>query len=114
MSLKAFKSRLPSLSARRPSLEPVDDSEGAKDVDEKHAVKDDVVSLNDKLEDPDLAPGELTYNEGTCSAWSSFELMNVSRIATAGGMGRHLGVFTCTMLMYEVASSMISFFAEGD
>ncbi|KAH9836156.1 high affinity methionine permease [Rhodofomes roseus] len=82
MSLRAFKSRLASFSARGRSLEPSEDADGVKDVDEKLAIKDDVGSVVDKLEDPDLAPGELTYNE-----------------ATAGGMGRHLGVFTCTMLI---------------
>ncbi|KZT69138.1 amino acid transporter [Daedalea quercina L-15889] len=81
MSLKALKSRLPSFRATGRSPEPTEG--GVKgSAGEKLAATDDVLSVENELEDPDLAPGERTYNE-----------------ATSGGMGRHLGVFTCTMLI---------------
>ncbi|EMD32253.1 hypothetical protein CERSUDRAFT_88248 [Gelatoporia subvermispora B] len=55
-------------------------------VPAKLAQESDVSSLNSReivtAEDPDLNPGELSFDEDT-----------------AGGMGRHLGVFTCTLLI---------------
>ncbi|EJD50698.1 amino acid transporter [Auricularia subglabra TFB-10046 SS5] len=51
--------------------------------DEKGGKVDDTVSIHSvDQNDADLTPGSLTYEE-----------------ATAGGMGRHLGVFSCTMLI---------------
>ncbi|KAH9836157.1 high affinity methionine permease [Rhodofomes roseus] len=53
--------------------------------DEKLPSREDTASIsesNPRTEDPALAPGELTYDE-----------------ATSGGMGHHLGVFTCTMMI---------------
>ncbi|EMD33635.1 hypothetical protein CERSUDRAFT_98198 [Gelatoporia subvermispora B] len=60
----------------------------AKDVKEPEALvhESDISSLHNgeivTAEDPDLNPGELSFVEDT-----------------SGGMGRHLGVFTCTMLI---------------
>ena len=70
----------------------------------KLAQESDVSSLNSReivtAEDPDLNPGELTFDEGVLQCLDS-SCANHSRDAadTAGGMGRHLGVFTCTLLM---------------
>ena len=56
--------------------------------------------------DSSVKPGELTFEEGK-SHWTVFS--ENQRFAdkmlipdTAGGMGRHLGVFSCTMLMYSL------------
>ncbi|EPS98296.1 hypothetical protein FOMPIDRAFT_1017844 [Fomitopsis schrenkii] len=78
-----------SSAAKEPPVEDrssVPDSEGKVEsaLDEK-PYKDGTVlstSVDGELEDPTLAPGELSYEE-----------------ATSGGMGRHLGVFSCTMLI---------------
>ncbi|EMD32234.1 hypothetical protein CERSUDRAFT_118872 [Gelatoporia subvermispora B] len=55
-------------------------------VPAKIAQESDVFSVNSReivtVEDPGLNPGELSFAEDT-----------------AGGMGRHLGVFTCTLLI---------------
>lgn len=76
-------------------------------LDEKHPSKDGTVLStsvdNDQdFEDPSLAPGELSYDEGVYS-YSFCQLHVVTDLpwftATSGGMGRHLGVFSCTMLM---------------
>ncbi|GBE88809.1 High-affinity methionine permease [Sparassis crispa] len=60
--------------------------EEERDNDEKLPTKDsdDVVSIKGPVHDDnsDLNPGELTFEEDA-----------------AGGMGRHLGVFSCTMLI---------------
>ncbi|KAH9932866.1 amino acid transporter [Fomitopsis serialis] len=61
------------------------DPEGSA-LNEKLPSKDDTTSTSESNtrvhEDPALAPGALTYDE-----------------ATSGGMGQHLGVFTCTMMI---------------
>ena len=55
-------------------------------------------SIANELPSHDNA-GELTFEEGAgkhcCCLYESFSMIDV-----AGGMGRHLGVFSCTMLMY--------------
>ena len=70
MSFTSFslKARLGSFGAQRRSPEPAEES--AQEVDEKLPVKGDVVEaeVTGKLEDPTLAPGELTYDEGTHGA----------------------------------------------
>ena len=66
MSFNSFilKARLRSFGAQRRSPEPTEESDNV--VDEKLPIKDDVVEaeVTEKLEDPTLAPGELTYDEG--------------------------------------------------
>lgn len=68
MSLKSLnlKARLGSFGAQRRSPEPTEESAKEVDEPEKLPIKDDVVEaeVHEKLEDPDLAPGELTYAEG--------------------------------------------------
>jgi hypothetical protein len=52
----------------------------------------------------DINPGELTFEEGTLvkplSCRSSRNLTALVPPDTAGGIGRHLGIFDCTMIMY--------------
>lgn len=49
--------------------------------------------------DPGLNPGELTFEEGTSRERPDYcRIPNVG-LDTAGGLGRHLGVFSCTLLM---------------
>ncbi|EPS98295.1 hypothetical protein FOMPIDRAFT_1051688 [Fomitopsis schrenkii] len=64
MSLKSLnlKARLGSFGAQRRSPEPTEESAKEVDEPEKLPIKDDVVEaeVHEKLEDPDLAPGELT------------------------------------------------------
>lgn len=76
-------------------------------VDEKHPSKVDSASASDSnhAEDPTLAPGELTYDEGTLVSQLPLAYRANVLLATAGGMGQHLGVFTCTMLMCVASSS---------
>ncbi|OCH94013.1 amino acid transporter [Obba rivulosa] len=83
-SLLRFLPSRNATSAQRTST----DSDGARNekAPAKLAQESDVSSLNSReivtAEDPDLNPGELSFDEDT-----------------AGGMGRHLGVFTCTLLI---------------
>jgi hypothetical protein len=59
---------------------------------------------------PDINPGGLTFEEGQLSekTWEENHLICV--LDTAGGMGRHLGVFSCTMLKYMLAPPYHFFF----
>ena len=63
----------------------------SKDDFEKSSIVSELPSHDD--------PGELTFEEGAgkrcCCLYESFSMIDV-----AGGMGRHVGVFNPTMLMY--------------
>ena len=50
----------------------------------------------------DINPGELTFEEGQSLSRSCQETRLTCELDTAGGMGRHMGVFSCTMLKYAV------------
>jgi hypothetical protein len=56
--------------------------------------------------DSNANPGELTFKEGksrlTVFSASQRFADKILILDTAGGMGRHLGVFSCTMLMYPL------------
>lgn len=47
----------------------------------------------------DTSPGELTLEEGTLCSSTAAQIPSHSALDAAGGLGRHLGVFSCTMLM---------------
>ena len=84
-----LKARLESFSAQRRSPEPTEES--VKEVDEKLAIKDDVVEAeaDEKLEDPTLAPGELTYDEGVYRSNFAMQraLMNCVKRRPEGWVG---------------------------
>jgi hypothetical protein len=52
----------------------------------------------------DINPGELTFEEGQSLPQSCQETSLTCDLDTAGGMGRHMGVFSCTMLKYALTS----------
>ncbi len=56
--------------------------------------------------DTNVNPGGLTFEEGgSCLTVFSASQRFADKMLildTAGGMGRHLGVFSCTMLMYPL------------
>lgn len=45
------------------------------------------------------SPGALSLEEGAALVASLAMLMLIMSVDAAGGLGRHLGVFSCTMLM---------------
>lgn len=69
-----------------------------------HKEKDIVVATEAVAAglDPDIVsdinPGELTFEEGQPLPQSCQETRLTCDLDTAGGMGRHMGVFSCTML----------------
>src|SRR5579863_6043089 len=71
-----------------------------------HSEKNIVVATEtvDVGLDPDFAsdinPGELTFEEGQSLQQPRQEIRLTCVSDTAGGMGRHMGVFSCTMLKY--------------
>ncbi|KAI0783753.1 amino acid transporter [Abortiporus biennis] len=64
------------------SVHSVDRKDPIEFNDDKKVVDDDIISLKDLEQDEDIRPGTLTLEEDA-----------------AGGMGRHLGVFSCTLLI---------------
>ena len=71
-----------------------------------------VVAGQDSDPTSNVHPGELTFEEGTSRGpvFSAIHCFTDKLLMpdTAGGDGRHLGVFSCTMLMY--APSSFSFY----
>jgi hypothetical protein len=54
----------------------------------------------------EVKAGELTVEEGASGEAKTIdtaEILTDSLADAAGGMGRHLGVFSCTMLMYVLS-----------
>ncbi|KAI0685727.1 amino acid transporter [Cytidiella melzeri] len=79
----SFKRHAPSFRGRSSAGQEGSDNAGhVSPVDEKENFEVDSVQEVTTAMDPDLNPGELTFEEDT-----------------AGGLGRHLGVFSCTLLI---------------
>jgi hypothetical protein len=75
-----------------------------------HKEKDIVVATEAIVAglDPDIVsdinPGELTFEEGQSLSQPCQETHLTCDLDSAGGMGRHMGVFSCTMLKYALTS----------
>jgi hypothetical protein len=67
-------------------------------VDQKVYTKDEGMSI--VTERDDINPGELTFEEGAQTTCQFRRNSLIYTVDTAGGMGRHLGTFSCTMLMW--------------
>ena len=91
----------PSTAPRDASLsDDVDVKDGA--FSEKPDKGDTTVVLAGEV-DAGLESGTLTLAEGMILSSPMFRVSNAFATDAAGGMGRHLGVFSCTLLMYVVS-----------